>query len=287
MSEQLSTQSETQPHEAAIRARSRTARRHVLIVDNNPVMGRILGKVLDRAGLQFTIAQTGEEAVTFCSSTNYDLILMEVRMPGIGGTAAARQIRESSSHYQEIPIVAVSAQLSPGATEKYVSKGFTDTLKKPVIELNLMQSLAKHLGIKKDAASRKPPEDDQIYAVLDEDELSLLNWDTIKEYNSVLKGDYKTLMRDFLVASPDLIGEIGEAVVDKNGKKIEYLAHKLKSTSLIFGAENVSNIAAQLEILGRKNELTHTSQFYKELHMSFERIKPVLRKKLILLNSPV
>ena len=271
----------------AAKARRKTQQKHVLVVDNNPVMGRILGKIIDRAGLQFSIAQTGEEAVSYCEGTNYDLILMEVRMPGMGGLEAMKNIRAAGGKNSDIPIIAVSARLTEANIHKFRGEGFTDELKKPIIELNLMQILANHLGIKKDAASRKPPEEDEIYAVLDEDEMTLLNWDTLKEYNAVLKGEYKKLMRDFLVASPDLIGEIGEAVVDQNGKQIEYLAHKLKSTSLIFGAENVSNIAAQLEILGREDKLEHASQFYKELHMSFERVKPVLRKKLVLMNSAV
>jgi len=270
---------------AASNARERTQRAHVLIVDDNPVMGRILSKVIDRAGLPFSVARTDEEAIKFCADTEYALIMIEPRMPGMGGVALTRKIREISPAMGTVPIIAVSAHLGPRTIKKYRDGGMTAELKKPVVELNLMQILNQYLGIATDAAKRSPREDDDIYSILDEDEMSLLNWDTVNEYNTVLKDDYKTLMRDFLVASPDLIGGIGEAIVDKDAKKIEYLAHKLKSTSLIFGAEDVSNIAAQVEILGRTNDLEFVGQFYKELHMSFERVKPVLRKKLVLMNS--
>jgi CheY-like chemotaxis protein/HPt (histidine-containing phosphotransfer) domain-containing protein len=266
---------------------SKGGKRHVLVVDHNPVMGRILSKVLDRAGLKFSLATSGEEAVAFAAKTTYDLILMEVRMPGIGGREAMKQIRAAGAAHADTPIIAVSARLTDANIAMFREEGFSGELKKPVIELNLMQVLAEHLGIKKDAAMRKPPIDDEIYAVLDEDEMSLINWDTIKEYNAVLKEDYKSLMRDFLQASPGLIGDIGEAVVDQDGKRIEYMAHKLKSTSLIFGAETVSNVAAQLEILGRENNLEHANQFFKELHMCYERVQPVLRKKLVLMSSAI
>jgi len=69
--------------------------------------------------------------------------------------------------------------------------------------------------------------------------------------------------------------------------EIEFLSYKLKSTSLILGAEGISNVAAQLETLGWEESLAHAGQYYKELHMSYERVKPVLIKKLVLLQSPV
>lgn len=274
-------------NDAATSARRRTAQKHVLVVDGNPVMGRILGRILDRAGLQFSIAQDGKEAIRFCGETEYDLILIDARMPGIDGLATTQKIRTLSPHNAEVPVVAMGTEFPDVAVRKNRKCGITGELKKPIIEFNLMQVLEKHLGVETAMVNKRPPEDDEIYAILDEDEMSLLNWETLKEYGAVMKGEYETLMRDFLRVSPDLIGDIGEAVVDKNAQKIEFLSHKLKSTSLIFGAEGVSNVAAQLEMLGREEKLEHAGQYYKELHMSYERVKPVLKKKLVLMHSPV
>ena len=275
------------PTDPAQKARKRASRKHVLVVDGNPVMGRILGRILDRAGLQFTNARDGKEAIHFCGETAYDLILIDAHMPGIDGLATTQKIRTLSKHNAEVPVIAMATNFPEIAIRKNRARGVTGELKKPIIEFNLLQVLAEYLGIKTDRVDMRPPEDDEIYAILDEDEMSLLNWETLKEYNAVMKGDYKVLMRDFLKASPDLIGDIGEAVVDRDAQKIEFLSHKLKSTSLIFGAEGVSNVAAQLEMLGREEKLEHAGQYYKELHISYERVKPVLIKKLVLMQSPV
>jgi len=286
MTEQSSAETEGRNGGApAAKTGAKTGRKHILIVDTSPVMGRILGKLLERAGIKFSIAQKGEEAVEFCETTNYDLILLEARMQGLDGLATTKRIRALGAKNAQVPIIAVGTKFSDKAVKKNREAGVTAELKKPVIEFNLMQTLSEQLGISTKTSNMRPPEDDEIYAVLDEDEMALLNWDTLNEYNAVLKGEYKTLMRDFLTVSPDLIGDIGEAVVDKNSKKIAFLTHKLKSTSLIFGAEGVSTAAAQLEMLGRQDNLEHASQYFKELHMSFERIKPILRKKLVLMNS--
>jgi len=274
-------------NENAARARDRAQRKHVLIVDTNPLMATIVGHILERAKLQFSMAKDGKEAIDFCRKTDYDLVLVEAHMPGVDGLVMTEKIRRLSPHNTNMPIIALATKFSAAAVKKNREIGITDELKKPIIEFNLMQLLAKHLGIETSVIDRRPPEDDEIYAILDEDEMSLLNWETLKEYNAVMKDEYKVLMRKFLKASPDLIGDIGEAVVDQNASKIEFLSHKLKSTSLIFGAEGVSNVAAQLELLGRDESLEHAGQYYKELHISYERVKPVLIKKLVQMENPV
>lgn len=257
----------------------------ILIVDSNPAMSRILSRLLKKADLSFAVAGSGEEAVSMCKESSFKLILMEVNMPGMGGLEASQQIRVLKGDYNTIPIVAISAKMTDADIEKYRASGLNGQLKKPVNEVNLMATLKSFVNIPEQIAAFRPPEDDEIYAILDEDEMSLINWDTLKEYSSILKDEYQTMMGDFLKASTDLIGDMGEALIDKDGAEVRRLAHQLKSTSLIFGAEGVSNAAAQLEILGKENELEHANQYYKELHMSFERVQPVLRKKLTLMQS--
>ena len=258
--------------------------KQILIVDNNPSMSRIVSRFLTKADLGYATAQSGEEAVNACEQVSYDLILMQINMPGIGGMEATKRIRELAG-YAVVPIIAVSTKMAEADMDAYEKCGMNGALKKPVVEMNLMSLLGEVLDIDVKWKNRKPPEDDEIYAILEEDEMSLINWDTLAEYNQIMKGDYEKMMQDYLRVSPDLIGDLGEAIIDKNHVQIEFLAHKLKSTSLIFGAENVSNIAAQLEILGRENNLENAGQFYKELHMSFERVQPVLRKKLVIMKS--
>jgi len=263
----------------------RSQKTQVLIVDSNPAMSRILSRLLTKAKVSFAIAFSGQDAVKFCSDTSFELILMEVNMLGMDGLEAAKKIRNLSDLYKKIPIIAVSAKTTENDIKIYEKNGLHDFLKKPINEINLMELLQKHLKTFIVSTANKPPEDDEIYAILDEDEMSLVNWDTLKEYSLVLKKEYPVMMRDFLKASPDLIGNLGEAIISGEGNQVQSLAHQLKSTSLIFGVEGVSNIAAKLEILGRTNDLEHAGQFFKELHMSFEKVQPVLRKKLALMRG--
>lgn len=255
----------------------------ILLVDNNPIMGRIMGRIIGRADLGLTIVESGEDAIGACKDKAFDLILMEAGMSGMTGMEATRQIRAMGGANEKTPIVAVSAKVTDKHLADYKAAGMDNILKKPVNEVNLLNVVSSALDITFDKATMHPPEDDAIYAILDEDEKALLNWDSLREYSELMQDAYVPLLQDFLTASPDLIGNAGEAVIDNNAEKVLELTHQLKSTSLIFGAEDLSNTAAQLEIMARAGDLKYASQYYKELHMLFERIKPVLEKKLVMM----
>jgi len=267
----------------AAEALSTDAAKQLLVVDPNPIMGRILGRVLGKSNLSFDITESGEQALEFCKENSYDMILMETHMQGMSGVETTKKIRQLNEVMASIPIIAVSARVKNEDMEKYTAAGMSTVLKKPVNEVNLLNILREELQISLDRARPRPPEDDEIYAMLDENEMALLNWDTLDEYSALLEGEYEALLKDFLIVAPDIIGNIGEAIIDGNVEQVTALTHQFKSTSLVFGAEDLSNTAAQLEILGRSGNLENANQFFKELHMIFEHVKPVLRKKLMVM----
>ncbi|MEX0299290.1 MAG: response regulator, partial [Kordiimonas sp.] len=84
----------------------------VLIVDSHPAMSRILSRLVKKAGVSYAVARSGEEAISFCKDSNFELILMEVNMAGINGLEATKSIRALSGNYGNIPIVAVAARMT-------------------------------------------------------------------------------------------------------------------------------------------------------------------------------
>ena len=78
----------------------------VLIVDDEKNMRRTLSDILRREGYDTTVAATGEEAVELCSTGDFDVILMDVRMPGLNGVDAFRQIRRNKEGVRVILMTA-------------------------------------------------------------------------------------------------------------------------------------------------------------------------------------
>jgi CheY-like chemotaxis protein len=79
----------------------------VLVVDDDPIMHRVLRHYLERGGYEILIAANGRKAIEMASSLHPDLILLDVRMPEMGGLPALRELKETPST-KAIPVIIVT-----------------------------------------------------------------------------------------------------------------------------------------------------------------------------------
>jgi len=107
------------------------AARVVLIVDDNEKNLRLARDVLQFAGFETLEAASGSEAVSVAAERLPDVILMDIRLPDMEGTEAARLIRQApeTSH---IPIVALTSLAMKGDREWFLASGFDGYLEKPI-----------------------------------------------------------------------------------------------------------------------------------------------------------
>jgi PAS domain S-box-containing protein len=119
----------------------------VLLVEDDEISIFLAQKVLEKKGLQVTVAKDGKEAVSIFDQENFDLILMDINMPyldGYGATAAIRLNEKILKH--NIPIIAMTAYSLSGDRERCFSAGMDDYIAKP-IDINAMNAtLDKWLG---------------------------------------------------------------------------------------------------------------------------------------------
>lgn len=117
----------------------------ILIAEDNEMNQKIVTMMLRKAGLNFDVANNGEEAVKAYKSYHYDMILMDCQMPILDGYEATKKIREIQKKH--IPIIAVTAHAFQEAMEKCVSCGMDDFLCKPLSNEKLIETIKKHLNI--------------------------------------------------------------------------------------------------------------------------------------------
>ena len=101
--------------------------------------------MLSPLGLQLTEASSGAEAVEAALSTAFDLILMDLQMPGMDGFQTARYIRAIPA-YAETPIIAVTANCSSDYRDRCIQTGMQGFLGKPVQSRELVQTVERHLA---------------------------------------------------------------------------------------------------------------------------------------------
>ncbi len=106
---------------------------HVLLVEDNPVNRKVASKLLQRIGCTFEMAENGQEGAELAlSGATFDLCLMDLQMPVMGGLDAARRIREQEAEDEHLIIIAMTANAMASDRENCVEAGMDDYLSKPV-----------------------------------------------------------------------------------------------------------------------------------------------------------
>jgi len=106
----------------------------VLLVEDTPINQTLETILLTRMGYEVSIANNGIEAIEACTASSFDLILMDIQMPEMGGIEATQAIRamEQNQQMQRTPIIAVTANALKGDRERYMESGMDGYVSKPI-----------------------------------------------------------------------------------------------------------------------------------------------------------
>ena len=126
-----------------------TVKPAVLLVEDNRVNQKLMVLMLGKLGIVPAVAGSGEEAIAAVQSGRFDLILMDLHMPGMDGFEAASRIHQQLGEACPV-IVALTADTQQSSIEEALSKGMDGYLTKPVSADLLKASLLEHTGYQPD-----------------------------------------------------------------------------------------------------------------------------------------
>ena len=114
----------------------------------------VLGYIMEEMGMEFDVARTGLEAVNQWKENHYDLVLMDIQMPEMDGFTATKQIRkmEKEQNLDATPIVGMTAHALIGDKDKCIEAGMDAYLPKPIVEIELKNTILRFLKLKNKAA---------------------------------------------------------------------------------------------------------------------------------------
>lgn len=123
--------------------RNRHSGKRILLAEDNPINGKIISASLAQYGYQVTWKQNGLDAVEAHREEDFDIILMDLQMPGLNGLEACRAIREHEleTRSPRIPVVALTARTQTRDLEDELKKYMTDYLVKPVPTRDLIDKI--------------------------------------------------------------------------------------------------------------------------------------------------
>jgi CheY-like chemotaxis protein len=118
----------------------------ILIADDNPLSLRFLAEALGRAGHACTCASDGAEAAAIAASGHFDLLLLDARMPRLGGAETLHRIRHDGGASRLAPALATTADTDPARHAHLLAAGFLEVLPKPLTATALQAAVAKRVS---------------------------------------------------------------------------------------------------------------------------------------------
>jgi CheY-like chemotaxis protein/HPt (histidine-containing phosphotransfer) domain-containing protein len=246
-------------------AKDKRRKIRILIAEDNATNQVLAQKTLERYGFRADTVASGGEAIEVLETTPYDLVLMDVEMPGMDGFEATRRIRDpgSSIPNHSVPIIALTAHAMKGDREKCVAAGMDEYVSKPIDPQELVAAIERQLD-GKDPAERKAAPGDVF------DRSALLGR---------VEGDeelMKLVVGTFLKDAPNQIRALNTACESKDADRIRRQAHSLKSASGSAGAVVLQEVAHQIERAGANGELDKAAKLAMTVEMEFEKVKGIL-----------
>lgn len=113
----------------------------VLVVEDDQINLQYLEQLLIDFGVEYTLCTTGEKAVQLARKETFDIILMDVRLPGISGLEATQKIREFNGY---VPIIAQTAYAMKSDEQKALKAGCSDYISKPIKKELLLEKISKY-----------------------------------------------------------------------------------------------------------------------------------------------
>ncbi len=266
-----------------------------LAVDDEEMNLVVAKGVLGSYGIEVDTCLSGREAVAQCGNVSYDIIFLDHMMPGFDGVETLKKIRElRGGLYQDLPVIALTANTVSGAREMFRNEGFTEFVPKPiertvlervlrkVLPKSCIQYSARPLG--KDAPVEEVPPEEEApeveapslktgaeeslepleTAMPSETGESALAYDRLAQagVNTELGLDYcagdesffREMLRMFCAQGTEKRTEIASLYESANWADYAVKVHALKSTSLTIGAEALSAQAKELEMAGKRGD---------------------------------
>jgi signal transduction histidine kinase len=234
-------------------------RLQILVAEDHPVNQRLVTCLLEKQGHAVVVVGDGHAAVEAVAQQAFDLILMDVQMPGMDGLEATAAIRaQEQARGTHIPIIALTAHAMKGDQERCLAAGMDDYVAKPITADDLATAIARRLGhgAGPDLPAGAPPVD--LPAAL-----------------RAVDGDpglLRELVHLFLQDYPNHMATLREAIRTGDADPVIRTAHHLKGAISIIGATVASTLVSELVLMGDAGALEEAGRVLPPLEREVARI---------------
>lgn len=211
---------------------------NILVVEDVALNREVVQGLLQRDGHRVWLAEEADQALQHCAAQVFDLILLDVHLPGISGVELCRQIRHSDGPNRHTRIFALTASVQPALVRGYLEAGMDGVLAKPLKLENLRQVLEGHVPVAESLLSDEA-----------------MDWPLLQTHRSLL-GAQKVqgllaVLRDSILQHRDALNE---AMAADDCTEVAQLAHRLAGSCDSLGFRGLASTLRALETLALAND---------------------------------
>jgi signal transduction histidine kinase/CheY-like chemotaxis protein len=239
---------------------------NILLVEDNVVNQRVASGLLTRRGHHVTVVQDGREALARLDKETFDVVLMDLQMPVMGGLDATVAIREGErATGQHIRVVAMTAHALNSDRQRCLDAGMDGYLSKPIdprMLFAVVEQEADRGGAEApSAAGRVTFDGDALLHRLSDDQELMTD-----------------VIRIFLEDLPVRLAAIHDAVIDRDAQALRTAAHALKGAAANLSAGGLFEASRVLERVGAESRMDAAEGAWRQLSVEASNVIDVLRR---------
>jgi len=216
---------------------------NILVAEDNFLNQQVVREFLELSGAKVEIAENGEQTLAWLERTTFDVILMDVHMPVMGGEEATQKIR-AQEKFATLPIIALSAGVTRDERKKCLAIGMNDFVSKPIVPEELVTALLHWVKPRPRQTTPK-----NVLPVKSNDELDVPGFDLsnlLKMMNNNHKVVKKLLLK-FKEGQADTLTILDKQLADGDYQQARFTVHTIKGVCGNLGAMALFEIAGKLE----------------------------------------
>lgn len=269
----------------------------VLVVEDSHTNRLVALKMLARMGIEADIAEDGHKAVEALGKAAYDLVLMDMQMPGMDGIETTRVVRTSPAlaRNKDVPIVAMTAHAMKGDRESFLASGLDDYISKPINRSELEAIICRHSGLDEadlrgeaDPGERGPgkpagpepardPKNEEANEAGEADHifanLPVIDWADLEDRVGHDEELTAMVLDAFMEDARTRIDALKSAVIRRNVAKIRSEAHALKGASGNVSAKRIEALSRAMEEAGAGEDFSAAAGLLSALDRGLEDFK--------------
>ena len=249
----------------------------VLLVEDNRMNQLVVRKFLEKWGVRVDIVENGIEAIEKLRLHPFDLILMDLQMPGMDGYKTARHIRyKMEAPAKNIPIVALTASDMPDVGRKVRESGMDDLIIKPFDPRDLHLKILKFTN-----RSTVPDRNEPIIVSEASIRAGHVNLQYLEEISANNKEFVNDMLRLFIRQMPQFVRKLRTECETTDWQAVRYSLHKMKSSLATVGIFELEPVIRQLELYAiQETNAAETIRLVAHLEQTCEKVYNELREKL-------